>query len=88
LTAVNDVCDWVDGLGLSQYRKKFMHHVVNGRLLLRLNDALLKTELAIGPLVSVKPHRMHALVNTGLSAACELTAGKHWPRHVTPQAEP
>jgi hypothetical protein len=51
LAAVNDVCDWVDGLGLSQYRKKFMHHVINGRLLLRLNDALLKTELAIGPLV-------------------------------------
>jgi hypothetical protein len=50
--AVNDVCDWVDGLGLSQYRKKFMHHVVHGNLLLRLTDELLRKELAIGPLVS------------------------------------
>jgi len=49
---VTDVCDWVDGMGLSQYRKKFVHHFVDGRLLLRLNDALLRTELGIGPLVS------------------------------------
>lgn len=49
---MNDVCDWVDGLGLCQYRKKFMHNVVGGALLLRLNDTLLRTELGIGPLVS------------------------------------
>jgi hypothetical protein len=50
--AVNDVCDFVEGLGLGQYRKKFMHHVVAGSLLLRLDDDLLRKELAIGPLVS------------------------------------
>lgn len=50
--AVNDVCDFVEGLGLGQYRKKFMHHVVHGSLLLRLDDDLLRKELAIGPLVS------------------------------------
>lgn len=50
--AVRDVCDWVDGLGLSQYRKKLMHHCVNGRLLTKLTDELLKTEVGIGPLVS------------------------------------
>lgn len=52
---MNDVCDWVDGLGLNQYRKKFVHHVIDGRLLLRLNDTLLRTELGIGPLVSHSP---------------------------------
>lgn len=52
MAAVNDVCDFVEGLGLGQYRKKFMHHVVHGSLLLRLDDDLLRKELAIGPLVS------------------------------------
>jgi hypothetical protein len=49
---VTDVCDWVEGIGLQQYRKKFMHHCISGRLLLRLTDELLKKELGIGPLVS------------------------------------
>jgi hypothetical protein len=49
---VTDVCDWVEGIGLPQYRKKFMHHCIGGRLLLRLTDELLKRELGIGPLVS------------------------------------
>lgn len=49
--AVSDVCDWVEGIGLAQYRKKFMHHCIGGRLLLRLTDELLKKELGIGPLV-------------------------------------
>jgi hypothetical protein len=42
----------VEGIGLPQYRKKFMHHCISGRLLLRLNDELLKKEMGIGPLVS------------------------------------
>lgn len=54
VAVVNDVCDWVDGLGLSQYRKKFMHNVVNGSLLLRLTDQLLRSELGIGPLVRMR----------------------------------
>lgn len=64
---VNDVCDWVDGMGLSQYRKKFMHHVVDGRLLLRLSDVLLRTELGIGPLVSEPCEGVHvACVASGV----------------------
>jgi hypothetical protein len=42
----------VEGIGLPQYRKKFMHHCIGGQLLLRLTDELLKKELGIGPLVS------------------------------------
>ncbi|WIA15375.1 hypothetical protein OEZ85_002037 [Tetradesmus obliquus] len=49
---VSDVCDWVEGIGLPQYRKKFMHHCIGGRLLLRLTDELLKKELGIGPLAT------------------------------------
>lgn len=49
--AVWDVCDWVDGIGLPQYRKRFMHHCIDGRLLLKLKEDVLKTELGIGPLV-------------------------------------
>eukprot|EP00775_Hariotina_reticulata_P008604 gene8604-8785_t len=47
---VADVCDWLEAIGLPQYRKKLMHHCIDGRLLLRLDDHLLKTELGIGPL--------------------------------------
>jgi hypothetical protein len=54
------VGDYVVALSLGQYRKKFMHHVVDGRLLLRMTDALLRTELGIGPLVRRK--RTHACV--------------------------
>lgn len=76
--AVNDVCDWVDGLGLSQYRKKFMHNVVNGSLLLRLTDQLLRTELGIGPLVR-RPLRQLAVCLAGV--ACEPAAeGMHKSR--------
>lgn len=46
-----NVCDWLEVVGLGQYRKKFLHHCVNGYLLLQLRDELLKTELGIGPLV-------------------------------------
>ena len=40
-------------MGLPQYRKKLMHHCIDGRLLIRLTDDLLKTEIGIGPLVSL-----------------------------------
>jgi hypothetical protein len=36
------VCDWVAAVGLEQYRHRFLHHVVDGGLLLRLGDAELK----------------------------------------------
>lgn len=39
---VRDVGTWVDNIGLPQYRKKFMHHSVDGRLLLELSDTVLK----------------------------------------------
>ncbi|KAG2490066.1 hypothetical protein HYH03_011531 [Edaphochlamys debaryana] len=45
-----EVATWVDFIGLGQYRRRFLHHLVDGRLLLRLTDSQLKSELAIGPL--------------------------------------
>ncbi|GIL50691.1 hypothetical protein Vafri_6801 [Volvox africanus] len=45
-----DVATWVEFLGLGQYRRRFLHHCIDGRLLLRLNDAQLKSELGIGPM--------------------------------------
>jgi len=39
---VRDVGMWVEYIGLGQYRKKFMHHSVDGRLLLQVTDRLLK----------------------------------------------
>ncbi|GAX78078.1 hypothetical protein CEUSTIGMA_g5520.t1 [Chlamydomonas eustigma] len=47
---VRDVCNWVESIGLRQYRKKFLHHIVDGPLLLMLDDSTLKGELGIGPL--------------------------------------
>ena len=40
--AVAEVCDWVDYIGLGQYRKKFVHHCIHGGLLLSLTDRDLK----------------------------------------------
>ena len=40
--AVAEVCDWCDYIGLGQYRKKFVHHCIDGRLLLGLSDRDLK----------------------------------------------
>ncbi|KAL0033067.1 hypothetical protein WJX79_000895 [Trebouxia sp. C0005] len=48
--AVAQVCDWSDYIGLGQYRKKFVHHCIDGRLLLRLSDRDLKEEMGIAPL--------------------------------------
>eukprot|EP00798_Chlamydomonas_sp_ICE-L_P025339 gene25339-10998_t len=45
-----DVATWVEYIGMGQYRKRFMHNLVDGRLLLRLTDAQLKQEIGIGPL--------------------------------------
>ena len=50
LPAVRAVCAWLDGIGMGQYRKKFLHHRITGKLLLRVTDAVLKVELGIGPL--------------------------------------
>ncbi|KAI8471605.1 MAG: hypothetical protein J3K34DRAFT_506248 [Monoraphidium minutum] len=47
---VREVCEWVSALGLEQYRGRFLHHMVDGRLALRLGDGQLKSELGIGPL--------------------------------------
>eukprot|EP00879_Flechtneria_rotunda_P019417 GHRR01020394.1.p1 GENE.GHRR01020394.1~~GHRR01020394.1.p1 ORF type:complete len:687 (+),score=270.03 GHRR01020394.1:161-2221(+) len=65
---VADVCDWVNSFGLYQYRKKFLHHVIDGRLLLKLTDELLKTELGIGPL----GHRMLLLEAVQAAKAADL----------------
>ncbi|KAL0054463.1 hypothetical protein WJX82_009210 [Trebouxia sp. C0006] len=48
--AVAEVCDWSDYIGLGQYRKKFVHHCIDGKLLLRLSDRDLKEEMGIAPL--------------------------------------
>eukprot|EP00967_Tisochrysis_lutea_P034438 scaffold41107_cov17-Tisochrysis_lutea.AAC.2 len=42
---VRDVGTWVEYIGLGQYRKKFMHHSVDGRLLLQVSDKLLKVRV-------------------------------------------
>lgn len=39
---VKEVCDWVEHLGLGQYRKRFLHHSVGGAVLLQLTDNHLK----------------------------------------------
>ncbi|KXZ42945.1 hypothetical protein GPECTOR_110g238 [Gonium pectorale] len=45
-----DVATWVEFLGLGQYRRRFLHHCIDGRMLVRLTDAQLKAELGIGPM--------------------------------------
>lgn len=42
-----DVGDWLDGFGLGKYRTKFIHHAVNGPLLPKLTDQILKEELGV-----------------------------------------
>jgi hypothetical protein len=44
---VRDVGTWVDHIGLGQYRKKFMHHSMDGRLLLQITDSLLKVRVLL-----------------------------------------
>jgi hypothetical protein len=66
-----EVGEWLAALGLEQYRKKFTHHVVNGRLLLALGDRELKAELGIGPL----GHRVTLLQGIEELAACAGRGG-------------
>ena len=47
---VHEVCIWVEDVGLPQHRKRFAHHVVDGKLLLKLTDANLKADLGIDSL--------------------------------------
>ncbi len=44
-----DVAEWVTFIGMEQYRKKFLHNCIDGRLLLGLTDGVLKQELGVGP---------------------------------------
>lgn len=53
--AVAQVCDWADYIGLGQYRKKFVHHCIDGRLLLSLTHKDLKVPHTLPP-------SMHALL--------------------------
>lgn len=48
--SVPEVCDWVEYIGLGQYRKRFVHHCVDGRLLLRLTEAQLKVSRGVASL--------------------------------------
>ena len=40
--SVREVCDWVEHLGMGQYRKRFLHQRINGDLLLQLTEDHLK----------------------------------------------
>jgi hypothetical protein len=44
------VCDWLATFGMQQYRKKFLHNLVSGKLLIRLTEAHFKADIGIGPL--------------------------------------
>lgn len=44
------VCDWLATFGMQQYRKKFLHNLVTGKLLPRLTEGHLKADIGIGPL--------------------------------------
>ena len=56
--SVPEVCDWVEYIGLGQYRKRFVHHCVDGRLLLRLTETQLKVSKGAA---SQRPDARHAL---------------------------
>ncbi len=45
--SVTEVCDWVEEIGLGQYRRRFLHHCIDGNLLLRLTGHELKVGLSI-----------------------------------------
>ncbi|KAL4855243.1 Dual specificity protein kinase splA [Chlorella vulgaris] len=47
---VREVCDWLELIGLGQWRRAFVHNAVSGALLLRLSSEELKTELGMAPL--------------------------------------
>jgi hypothetical protein len=45
-----DVSAWIVSIGMEQYKKHFVHHAVDGQLLLELNIDLMRSELKILPL--------------------------------------
>ena len=45
--SVTEVCDWVEEVGLGQYRRRFLHHCIDGNLLLRLTSHELKVGLLL-----------------------------------------
>ncbi|KAL4443818.1 hypothetical protein ABPG75_011555 [Micractinium tetrahymenae] len=47
---VTEVCDWLELIGLGQYRRRFVHNAVSGAVLLKLSNEELKVEVGIGPL--------------------------------------
>ena len=44
---MREVCIWVEHIGLGQFRKKFAHHAIDGRVLAALTDEHLKADLQI-----------------------------------------
>lgn len=46
---VTEVCDWVEEIGLGQYRRRFLHHCIDGSLLLRLTGHELKVSPCATP---------------------------------------
>jgi hypothetical protein len=53
-TAVPEVGEWLAALGLSQYRKKFTHNMVDGGLLVKLGDQELKVRRLGEPMAKPK----------------------------------
>lgn len=47
LHALLQVLYWLDFVGLSQHRYKFSHHAVDGRMLLKLTDEMLRKFIGI-----------------------------------------
>lgn len=54
---IKEVTQLLDGLGLSQYKKKFSNERVTGRILVKCNEKMLEKELG----VSSKLHRMQLM---------------------------
>jgi SAM domain (Sterile alpha motif) len=44
--SVADVCDWLEFNDMGQYRKRFVHHQVNGPLLVKLTSQQLKVQFS------------------------------------------
>ena len=76
---VSDVTSWLDAIGFQQYRKKFIHHSIDGALLLQLTDSQLKLDVGIGPL----GHR-HGI----LKAIANLRTVCRYPASDRPQSAP
>ena len=43
------MCTWLEYIGMEQYRARFLHNYIDGRLLLQLSHDLLKLEVGVGP---------------------------------------